>query len=191
MTPGEHKQGGAGLAIDTAEVPSPFGLCRLGLTERGVCWLSFADEPGTEGGLEQLRETWPEAEIRTSGDARRRVGDTAETIFGDRLLATGETPSVHVLVHGTNFQLKVWEALLRIPTGKVVSYGDVARVVGTPKASRAVGSAVGANPVSFLIPCHRVLRSVGTVSGYRWGADRKQAILAWEGARAYSKAHRR
>lgn len=189
MTPGEHKQGGSGLAIDAAEIPSPFGLCLLGVTERGVCWLSFSDSPNDDNGLEQLRGTWPNAEIRTDAEARRRVGDLAETIFGDRLLAGGvsahETPSINVLVHGTNFQLKVWEALLRIPTGRVVSYGDVACAVGkTPKASRAVGSAVGANPVSLLIPCHRVLRSVGTVSGYRWGSDRKRAILAWEGARA-------
>lgn len=189
MTPGEHKQGGAGLAIDAAEVPSPFGTCLLGVTERGVCWLSFSDQPGDEDGLEQLRDTWPSAEIRTSPEARRRVGDTAETIFGDRLVpgAASKTgaPSIKVLVHGTNFQLKVWEALLRIPTGRVVSYADVARAVGrTPMASRAVGGAVGANPVSYLIPCHRVLRSVGAVSGYRWGADRKRAILAWEGARA-------
>lgn len=188
MTPGEHKQGGAGLAIDAAEVPSPFGHCLLGVTERGVCWLSFSDRVGDDDALGQLQGTWPNAELRTDSAARRRVGDVGETIFGDRLVApgsSGETPSINVLVHGTNFQLKVWEALLRIPTGRVVSYGDVARAVGkTPKASRAVGSAVGANPVSFLIPCHRVLRSVGAVSGYRWGSDRKRAILAWEGARA-------
>ena len=189
MTPGEHKQGGAGLAIDAAEVPSPFGHCLLGITERGVCWLSFFDRVGDVDGLGQLRDTWPNAELRTGATARRRVGDVAETIFGDRLVATSsstaDTPSINVLVHGTNFQLKVWEALLRIPTGRVVSYGDVACAIGkTPKASRAVGSAIGANPVSFLIPCHRVLRSAGAVSGYRWGPDRKRAILAWEGARA-------
>lgn len=185
MTPGEHKQGGAGLTIDAAEVPSPFGHCLLGVTERGVCWLSFSDRPGDDDALGQLHGTWPSAEVHTDAAARRRVGDVAETIFGDRLMAEGETPSINVLVHGTNFQLKVWEALLRIPTGRVVSYGDIARAVGkTPKASRAVGSAVGANPVSFLIPCHRVLRSVGAVSGYRWGPDRKRVILAWEGARA-------
>lgn len=184
MTPGEHKQGGAGLVIDVAEVPSPFGHCLLGVTERGVCWLSFSDRPGDADGLQQLRATWPNAELRSEG-VTRRVGDVAETIFGDRVLAPGDTPSIAVLVHGTNFQLKVWEALLRIPAGQVVSYGDVARAMGrTPKASRAVGSAVGANPVSFLIPCHRVLRSVGAVSGYRWGADRKRTMLAWEGARA-------
>ncbi|MDA8020001.1 MAG: methylated-DNA--[protein]-cysteine S-methyltransferase [Thermoanaerobaculia bacterium] len=185
MTPGEHKQGGAGLVIDTAEIPSPFGHCLLGLTERGVCWLSFSDQSGHEDGLRQLRDTWPDAELRTDSSARSRVEEVAEAIFGDEPLAAGETPSINVLVHGTNFQLKVWEALLRIPSGQVVSYGDLACAVGkTPKASRAVGSAVGANPVSFLIPCHRVLRSMGTVSGYRWGPDRKRAILAWEGARA-------
>lgn len=183
MTPGEHKQQGEGLAIDVAEVPSPFGHCLLGVTERGVCWLSFADRTDDDDGLGQLRETWPRAELRTGGEARRRAGDEAEKIFGDRVLPGGESPSIRVLVRGTNFQLKVWEALLRIPQGRVVSYADVAQAIGRPMASRAVGGAVGANPVSFLIPCHRVLRSVGSVSGYRWGSDRKRAILAWEGAR--------
>jgi AraC family transcriptional regulator of adaptative response/methylated-DNA-[protein]-cysteine methyltransferase len=188
MTPGQVKQRGAGLTIRTGVHPSPFGPARIGVTERGVCWLSFEDkEMGRQGdketgrGLVELRESWAGANVVADQSGTAHI---AAQIFS---LSPGLPVSLsplHLYVRGTNFQVKVWEALLRIPAGGAVSYGDVARWIGQPGASRAVGSAVGANLISYLIPCHRVLRSSGVVGDYRWGHTRKQAILAWESAHA-------
>ena len=154
--------------------PTPFGECLLATTERGICGLSFVTEGGREGALEDLHDRWATADIVRDDAATRPI---AERIFSD-------TPVSGVLhAQGTNFQIRVWEALLRVPEGALVSYSDLAVAVGTPKAARAVGSAVARNPIAWLIPCHRVIRSTGAFGDYRWGAAKKKAILGWEAAR--------
>ncbi len=176
-TPGEIRSGGEGLTVLYGAHPSPFGDCLVAVTPRGICGLSF---PGADerGALDELRRQWPRAAFREDARATRRV---AERIFDP--LRGRELPPLTVFVRGTNFQLKVWEALVRIPPGRVVSYGALAARLGAPDAARAVGSAVARNPVAFLVPCHRVIRSTGAFGEYRWGAARKKAILAWEAAR--------
>ncbi len=175
-TPGEVRSGGQGLAIRCGTPPSPFGDGFVAVTARGICGLSFPsadDDPAAE-----LRAQWPRAAIREDREATAAV---AERIF-DPLRRRGLAP-LAVFVRGTNFQIRVWEALCRIPPGRVVSYRDVAAAVGAPAAARAVGSAVARNPVAFLIPCHRVIRETGAFGDDRWGAARKKAILIWEAAR--------
>ena len=175
MTPGEYKKGGQGLTIRYGIHDSPFGSCLMGITERGVCWLSFHDQDGFRDGLSQLQETWPHA---TLVEAPEESGFWHQQVFGEKRDSEGR--GLPLLVKGTNFQIKVWEALIRIPPGTLCSYRDVARWIGQPTASRAVGSAVGANPISYLIPCHRVIRSMGTFGQYRWGSERKRAMVGWE-----------
>ncbi len=172
VTPGEMKARGRGLAIRYGFHLTPFGLCLLGVTARGICHLSFVTA-GRGEALAELRARWPEAELREDAPG---TASMAARVFGG---GSGRLP-VHL--RGTNFQLKVWEALLRVPEGAVTSYGEVARGIGRPGAARAVGGAVGANPVAYLIPCHRVLRSLGSLGGYHWGVDRKRVMLAWEAA---------
>lgn len=170
MTPGEFKRRGAGLEIRWGVHASPFGRVVIATTGRGVCGLSFAaGEP-----RQWLRREWPEAEL---------VEDRAKTraLAGQIFEASARVP-LHV--EGTSFQLQVWRALLRIPAGHLRSYDQVARAVGRPGAARAVGSAVGANRIAYLIPCHRVIRASGSIGGYRWGGERKQAMIAWEQAHA-------
>ncbi len=186
-TPGEYKAGGAGLTIEIGEHETPFGTCLLGLSPRGVCWLSFGESrhEGTQtrrhGGslpeeLADLRRAWPAAEIVANPAATGRVVDQ---IFGNhRGRAT-----VRVLAGGTNFQIKVWEALLRIPPGGLATYSDIAVEIGMPGAARAVGNACGTNRIAWLIPCHRVIRSMGIIGNYGGGVPRKQAMIAWEAAR--------
>ncbi len=176
-TPGEVRSGGGGLAIRFGAHPSPFGDCVVAVTARGVCGLAFLSA-GVDP-VAELRARWPRAALREDRGGTRAV---AERIF-DPLRLRDPAP-LAVFVRGTNFQLRVWEALLRIPPGRVVSYGDVAAAVGAPAAARAVGNAVARNPVAFLIPCHRVIRETGAFGDYRWGAGRKRAILAWEAARS-------
>jgi AraC family transcriptional regulator, regulatory protein of adaptative response / methylated-DNA-[protein]-cysteine methyltransferase len=176
MTPGEYRRRGADLEIAYGVHPSPFGDCLLLLTERGLCGLGFADRDGRAGALSEFRRRWPAAHYR---EAPERTAPLMEKIFAR---VPGADP-LRLLVRGTAFQLKVWEALLRIPPGAVTSYTDLAAAVGRPGSARAVGGAVGANPVSFLVPCHRVIRDNGTIHGYEWGVARKRAILAWEAAR--------
>jgi len=176
VTPGEFKTGGEGLTIRIGEHPSPFGRCLIGLTERGICWLSFA---GAErDGPAELRSTWPAATIRRDA---RATGAIAARVFAAHQAEQGQL--LRLLVGGTNFQTKVWEALIRIPAGQVTTYAGLARQIGRPAAARAVGNAVAANPVSYLIPCHRVIRSLGVVGDYRWGTRRKRTMIAWEGLR--------
>ncbi len=178
MTPGEYKHRGRELELQFGFHPTPFGDCLLAMTSRGICRLAFV-EPGERAGvLEELRQSWSEATLVENPAA---VARQLEQIFPP---AGGQSrQGLKVLLKGTNFQLKVWEALLRIPEGAAVSYGELAAAVGHPAAHRAVGTAVGANPVAYLIPCHRVLRSNGEIGGYRWGVTRKRAILAVEAAR--------
>jgi len=175
VTPGEFKARGAGLAIHYGFHPSPFGTCLLAATERGVCGLSFP--PDRRQALEDLKAQWAGASF---AENPKRTAPLVDRAF-PRSQSNG-TRALTLFLRGTNFQLKVWEALLKIPAGSVVSYEDLAAHLGKPRAARAVGSAVGSNPISFLIPCHRVIRKMGVVGDYAWGAARKKAILAWEAA---------
>lgn len=179
VTPGEYKKRGKDVLIRYGAFPCPFGMCLIGVTERGICWLSFFDGRKQEESLFQLARQWEGAEI--TADPLLTAG-YIQKIFSNR---TSDTPKrLPLLLKGTNFQIKVWEALLRLPSGKLFSYEDLAVSIGNPKAARAVASAAGQNPVSFLIPCHRVLRKSGHISGYRWGPVRKKALIAWEAARS-------
>ncbi|HHQ4653381.1 TPA: bifunctional transcriptional activator/DNA repair enzyme AdaA [Aeromonas hydrophila] len=177
VTPGEYKQHGAGLVIDHGVHDTPFGQAFVALTPRGVCNFSFLDDQAPQTPLAALAQSWPEAELR---EAPSRTQGVIHTMF-DSSKKADRPISLHV--SGTNFQISVWRALLQIPPAKVVSYAQVASAVGNPKAARAVGLAVGANPVALMIPCHRVIQQNGRLGGYHWGETRKQAIHVWEAAR--------
>jgi AraC family transcriptional regulator of adaptative response/methylated-DNA-[protein]-cysteine methyltransferase len=180
VTPGEFKTHGGGLNIRYGLVDSPFGKVFLALTDRGICALSFADSPAGANALENLKHRWRGASLRRDHASAKK---TAERIFR----GTG-SEQFNLELKGTNFQIKVWEALLRIPSGTVVSYGDVARAIDRPAAHRAVGTAVGQNPISFLIHCHRVIKSTGAFGAYGGGASRKKMILGWEAAKREAAA---
>ena len=182
VTPGEYKNGGDGLIISYGSAESPFGRCFVGSTDRGVCWLSFPDDAAAS--LAELGRHFHRAELVEDAPQARAVVDR---IF-DRSAETGPLPPV--LLSGTNFQLKVWEALLRVPEGGLCSYADLASAMGRPTATRAVASAVAANHIAYLIPCHRVIRSMGTFGRYRWGAPRKHALIGWEQARRLENLER-
>jgi len=175
VSPGEHRALGRGVEIRYGWAPSPFGEVLVALTQRGVCKLAFVGEAGRDALHDELVAEWPLATIHR--DDQAAVG-IASRIF--RVVSPNEP--LHIWVKGSNFQIKVWEALLRIPQGELVSYGDLARAIGSPSAARAVGSAVGANPVAVLIPCHRVIRASGDLGDYRWGVDRKAGLIARESA---------
>lgn len=177
VTPGEYKAQGAGINIQYDVAESPFGDIFIAVTPRGICALSFVSDGNIEPSLIGLKKHWPKAILEHRSTATVK---TVEAIFtGDR---TVKGPlSLHVA--GTNFQVAVWRALLQIDPGCINSYGQVAAAVGRPKASRAVGTAIGSNPVAFIIPCHRVLQQSGKIGGYLWGETRKHAIHAWESAR--------
>jgi AraC family transcriptional regulator of adaptative response/methylated-DNA-[protein]-cysteine methyltransferase len=177
VTPGEIKMRGEGLTIEYGFHPSPFGRCLLALTDRGICGLSFVQEAPEGNLVDRLCDRWPGAHIRHRPAATASV---VERIFA---FPAGHEPApLHLFVRGTNFQIQVWQALIRIPLGKAVTYEDIARHIGSPLASRAVGNAVGNNPIPFLIPCHRVIRKMGEFGNYGEGPDRKKAILGWEAA---------
>ncbi|MCC6305926.1 MAG: methylated-DNA--[protein]-cysteine S-methyltransferase [Rhodobacteraceae bacterium] len=183
MRPGEFARGGAGLAIDWGWFPSPFGPALVMATDRGICGIGFAGETGAEATLDDLRSRWPRASYREDPD---RLRPWATAAFAPRPGAGGaETPLVLI---GAPFQIKVWEALLAVPAGHVTTYGDIADAIGAPRAARAVGTAVGRNPISWLIPCHRALRQGGALGGYHWGLPVKRAMLALESARADARA---
>jgi AraC family transcriptional regulator, regulatory protein of adaptative response / methylated-DNA-[protein]-cysteine methyltransferase len=169
VTPGEYARFGEGVEIRYGVHETPFGRCLVGVTDRGVCALRFLDGRDLEAALAELRDEWRLARLERDDEG---TAGTAGAIFGP---ARGE--SLSILLKGTNFQLKVWEGLLRIPEGAVVSYGDLARRLGMSSSSRAVAGAIGSNPVAYLVPCHRVLRASGALGGYRWGLERKAAIL--------------
>jgi AraC family transcriptional regulator, regulatory protein of adaptative response / methylated-DNA-[protein]-cysteine methyltransferase len=179
MTPGQVAREGQGLEIRYGLPDTPFGRCLLAVTDRGVCGLSFVDSGGREQALDDLAQSWPGAELRQD---RAGVGRVAQRIFAPR--ASRRPKPLNLLVRGSNFQLQVWQALLRIPPGAVITYGGLATRLGSPGAARAVGTAAGANPIAYLIPCHRVLRASGAFGGYRWGLQRKKAMFAREAARA-------
>lgn len=174
LTPGEWKTQAAELDLAWGWHDSPFGDCLIVASPRGVCGLAFGDRENHDAVLADLASNFGEARLASDKSVTLPF---AEQAFG------GGGP-IHLLLRATPFQLKVWEALLRIPAGALTSYSDLARRIGRPEASRAVAGAVGQNPVSWLIPCHRVLRSDGSITGYRWQPERKRLILAWEAARA-------
>lgn len=175
VSPGEYQRAGEGLVVKFGFHPSPFGECLIAVTPRGICHLAFVN-PVTRGDtLERLRHDWPRAELRADQGATREAIARA---FPNGVSAKHSPLSLHI--KGTNFQLKVWEALLKIPDGAVTTYGDIAAALDAPNASRAVGSAVGSNPVSWLIPCHRVIRASGELGGYAWGIERKKVMLLKE-----------
>jgi AraC family transcriptional regulator, regulatory protein of adaptative response / methylated-DNA-[protein]-cysteine methyltransferase len=179
MTPGEFKQSGEGLTIHYGFHPTRFGECLLAVTGRGICGLSFVSDGNRTVALKELSARWTGAMLRESPATTKPFVDR---LFSNRKRKKSEP--LQLFLKGTNFQVKVWEALMKIPEGAVVSYEDLARVVGHPGASRAVGSAVGKNPIAYIIPCHRVIKRVGVIGDYHWGAERKRALLGWEWAAA-------
>ena len=176
MTPGQYGNRGAGLEISYGCHPSPFGPMWLACTERGICALSFAGDDDPQGGLAALSGPWPRARLREDVPGTKA---SATAVFDTRRAVDHV---FHLAVRGTNFQVNVWRALLRIPPGRTVSYQQLADYVGRPTAVRATANAVAANPVAYLIPCHRVLRRSGALGGYRWGTERKRSLLAWDSA---------
>ena len=184
MTPGQWSRKGEGLLIRYAEADGPFGRALIGATERGICWLSFIEAEGFARGRSEMRADWRAA---TFVEDAVFIAPLAERAFA---FARGEACArpLALFVQGTNFQLKVWDALLRIPLGATTSYGALASAIGAPRAARAVGSAVGANMISLLIPCHRVIRASGAIKDYRWGGARKKALLAMEAAMGEAEA---
>ncbi len=178
MSPGEFARGGAGLTIFWGWFESPFGPALVMGTEKGICGLGFAAEAGAEATMADLVGRWPKARFVEDPTRLRPWALSAFGAADDRL---DETP---LYLIGAPFQIKVWEALLSIPSGNVTTYSEIAQAVGNPKAVRAVGTAVGRNPVSWLIPCHRALRKSGGLGGYHWGLPVKRAMLAYEAARA-------
>jgi AraC family transcriptional regulator, regulatory protein of adaptative response / methylated-DNA-[protein]-cysteine methyltransferase len=183
MTPGDYKAGGSGLTMRFGFHPSPFGEAVLIATDRGLAGLGFVDDGDRQAALSDLTRRWPKAayvedEAATAPLARR--------IFNPSQWQA-EQP-LRVVLIGTDFEVRVWQTLLRIPRDKATTYSDIARHIGKPAACRAVGAAVGKNPVSFVVPCHRVLGRSGALTGYHWGLTRKQAILGWEAGKALGGA---
>lgn len=179
VTPGEYKQRGAGLTILYGFHPTPFGECLLAVTDRGICHLAFVEEGGRPRALSELTNQWARASLV---EDPRATGPLVERIFAPQ--GGQGLPPLNLYLKGTNFQIKVWQALLQIPAGSVVSYENVAAAIGMPGAARAVSNAVAHNPIPVIIPCHRVIRKMGAMGGYRYGTARKKAMLGWEMARA-------
>jgi AraC family transcriptional regulator of adaptative response/methylated-DNA-[protein]-cysteine methyltransferase len=178
MSPGEWKSGGDGLTVYYGFHPSLFGSALVMATERGLCGLAFADLGEERPALDDMRRRWPRANYVEDS---ARTAPLAARIF-DRKAWRQDRP-LRVVLIGTDFEVRVWEKLLRIPMGRATTYSDIAGSIGSPKASRAVGAAVGKNPISFVVPCHRVLGTDGALHGYHWGLPRKRAMLALEAAR--------
>jgi AraC family transcriptional regulator of adaptative response/methylated-DNA-[protein]-cysteine methyltransferase len=177
MTPGEFRSGGADLRIDYSTSATPFGPVFVASTSKGVCQMTFDDKAKA---LADLEQQFPNAQRRESSDALQRSALGIFTQDWSRL------DQIRLHLRGTPFQLKVWSSLLRIPVGRLTSYGAIAAAIGRPRAARAVGMAIASNPIAFLIPCHRVIRATGRFGHYRWGATRKQAMIGWEASRALS-----
>lgn len=177
VTPGEYKMGGAGLTIEHGVHDTPFGKAFIATTPKGICSFSFLDSMEIDEHLTGLHKKWPHAVVREN---RQPTLAVINAMFGGEKKL--DRP-ISLYVSGTNFQVSVWKALLQIPPATVASYSKVATAIGHPSSARAVGLAVGANPVAFLIPCHRVIQQSGKLGGYHWGETRKQAIHAWESAR--------
>ena len=184
VTPGEYKSRGRGMVMRHGTATTPFGLARIAMTERGIAFLAFAGADGEFAGWDAFRHTWREAQWR---EDERAVAGVAATVWK---AAPDRERRLTLWLHGSNFQLQVWRALLASGATATTSYAQLARDIGRPSACRAVGAAVGSNPVAWLIPCHHVLRANGALSGYRWGTERKRAMLAWELAGSIRSASR-
>jgi AraC family transcriptional regulator of adaptative response/methylated-DNA-[protein]-cysteine methyltransferase len=178
MSPGEFAKGGAGLVIYWGWFESPFGPSLVMGTDKGICGIGFAGETGAEPAMADLMSRWSKA---TYVEDPMMLRPWVLTAFG---AADGKLSEAPIYLIGAPFQIKVWEALLTIPSGQVTTYSEIAQVIGSPRAARAVGTAVGRNPISWLIPCHRALRKSGGLGGYHWGLPVKRAMLAYESARA-------
>ena len=178
VTPGEYKQQGRDIAICYAFHETPFGKGLIAVTERGICYLGFVNNDNQAVVLEDLQKRWPQASLIEDPKASR---ESIQRIF--HIEDSSNREPVALFLKGTNFQIKVWEALLKIPEGALVSYADMATFVGMPNAHRAVGTAIGQNPIAYLIPCHRVLRANGEIGGYHWGTARKKAMLDMEASK--------
>lgn len=178
MTPGDYRARGRGLTMRYGFHPSPFGTALVVATDRGLAGLGFAEDGDEATALADMTRRWPEADY---------VQDQAATApFVSRIFDPAEWRSdrpLNVVMIGTDFEIRVWRTLLRVPMGRATTYSDIAAKIGNPKASRAVGTAVGRNPLSFVVPCHRVLGRSGDLCGYHWGLTRKRAILGWEAGR--------
>ncbi len=181
MTPAEYRNGGQGLEINYSFSGSPFGNVIIASTKKGICHMAF--EENDEKALHDLRSAFPGAVFHHRTDAIQQNG---LSIFQQDW---SNLSRVKLHLKGTDFQLKVWESLLKIPMGKLSTYGRLAGEINNPKASRAVGTAIGSNPVAFLIPCHRVIQSSGVFGGYMWGTTRKTAMIGWEQAQANNREH--
>ncbi|SFR47283.1 DNA-O6-methylguanine--protein-cysteine S-methyltransferase /Transcriptional regulator Ada /transcriptional regulator, AraC family [Marinobacter daqiaonensis] len=179
VTPGEFRNGGEGLCIEYGFHQTPLGQMFVAITPRGICRMGFIDHTNAGAALKELRRAWPKSTLISSEMATRHVIDV---LFRDRPGRPTGPLSLHVT--GTNFQVAVWRALLRIPPGRLASYSLIAAALGRPGSSRAVGNAVGANPVALLIPCHRVIQQSGALGGYRWGTAKKQMVQTWEQLRS-------
>lgn len=174
MSPGEYARKGVGLQISYGYFDGPFGDTLVMATDKGICGMAFTEETGRDAALDDMRSRWPQASYTQAPDQMRAMVEASFAQKGEARL--------HLI--GSPLQLKVWEALLQIPSGQVTTYTEIAQAVGSPRAVRAVGTAVGRNPISYLIPCHRALRKSGGLGGYHWGLPVKRAMLAWERARA-------
>ena len=179
MSPGEFKAGGSGLQIHYGIHDTPFGKALIATTARGVCNIHFFDRIDDLSAEHILRQSWSNAEIIHDATATQSL---YELIF-DASIAKAQKP-LTLLVKGTNFQIQVWRALLKVPFGGMTTYQTIAEMIGRPTAARAIGNAIGNNPIGYLIPCHRVIRESGELGGYRWGLERKTAILGWEASHA-------
>ena len=179
MTPGEFKKMGGGLKIGYGFNDTPFGQCLLAVTERGICHLGFVEKNNRSEAFNQIQHGWPEATLYEDQTRTRQI---VRRIF--RLKQPVDSRPFHLHLKGTNFQVNVWRALLKIPAGSIVSYQDIAALIGHPKAFRAVANAIAINPVGYLIPCHRVISKSGKIHQYRWGSARKKAIVGWEASHA-------
>ncbi len=175
MSPGEWKTGGGGMTLRYGFHPSPFGTAIVIATDRGLAGLAFADPGDEQTAFADMKRRWPNAIYVEDTDGTTAL---AQRVFDTRLWRADQP--LRVVLIGTDFEVRVWETLLKIPMGRAVSYSDIACNINNPKASRAVGAAVGRNPVSFVVPCHRALGKSGALTGYHWGVTRKQAMLGWE-----------
>ncbi|MDB5020662.1 MAG: Bifunctional transcriptional activator/DNA repair enzyme Ada, partial [Pedobacter sp.] len=174
MTPAEYKDGGKNLYINFSFADSPFGNLIVASTTKGICYMAFEDDE--ELAFNTLKNKFPNAVFQRRLDL---IQQNALFIFQNDW---SRLPQVKLHLKGSEFQIKVWESLLKIPMGQLSTYGKIAAEIGSPNASRAVGTAIGSNSVAFLIPCHRVIQSSGTIGGYMWGPTRKTAMIGWEGA---------
>jgi len=172
ITPKEYRSMGKDLKIYYGFHDSQFGLCLIAITDKGICHLAFGSNQDKATLLEELKNEWANAQITEDR--------TKTTLYFNLIFKQDKKDSIPILLKGTNFQIQVWKALLKIPEGQLTTYENIAKVINNPSALRAVGTAVGSNHISYLIPCHRVINKVGIIGKYRWGSARKKAMIAWE-----------